>query len=90
MIAILCVVGRKSPEEPFCFQDNLRLDKEQTCMLPSGLATGPALFCSKEQDLLSDEGKRHGTVTLYCIHEMSLGIIVYEQACVGSAAPETE
>ena len=49
MIAILCVVGRKSPEEPFCFQDDFRLDMEWSCAWPRGPAMdSPAMRCCKE------------------------------------------
>lgn len=47
MIALLRVAGRKSLEEPFCFQDNLRLDKERACAWSSGPAPGnPSMHCS--------------------------------------------
>ena len=49
MISILCVVGRKSPEEPFCFQDDLRSDMEWSCAWPRRLAMdSAAMRCCKE------------------------------------------
>jgi len=68
VIAVIHVAGRKSPEEPFCFQDDFRLDMEWRCEWPRGPAMdSAAMRCCKEpeQNLPALLHYDHWGTTLY-------------------------